>query len=147
MNVVDFNEKLIEIPMNVATFYYDYVGKKMYDPVGFFFTLIKKNSIFPDLKSIYDKCLDSYNDINPNIEIFDKKGLRQLLIEAHEYKLSITFDDYKALIKGYEETHSILEIEFNQYKDDIVGDFVVENAMKLLSSGPKKTFKDLLRKK
>ncbi len=147
MKVIDFNEKLIELPMNVGTFYYGYSVKKMYDPVGFFFALIKRGSVFPNLRSIYEKCVESYEEDNPNISIFDAKGLRQLLVDAHEYKLSISFDDYKALIKGYEDTHMITEEEFNQYKDEVVGDYVVENAVNLLGAGSKKTFADLLRKK
>ena len=91
--------------------------------------------------------MESYEEDNPNISIFDAKGLRQLLVDAHEYKLSISFDDYKALIKGHEDTHMITEEEFNQYKDEVVGDYVVENAVNLLGAGPKKTFADLLRKK
>lgn len=148
MKAIDFNERLIEIPVNINNiFYYDYVEKKMYDPVGFFFALIKRGSFFPDLRKLYNQCVESYNEENPNISVFDLKGLRQLLVDAHEYKLSITFDDYKALIKGFEDTHSITEEEFNGYKDDVVGDYVVENAVKLLGAGTKKTFADLLRKK
>ena len=131
--LIDYKYHLINIEMSTKeTYYYDYVSKKVRDPGGFYFSIIRKGNSFPNLENEYNKCLAKYEDPNPNISIFDSRGLRQVLTMAYEAKIDLTYEDYQSIIKGFEEDHYITEEEFKQYKEDVVEEYVADTVIDLL---------------
>ncbi len=139
LQYIDFENTELLININTAEpVRYDYRKREVCNYIDFFFSINRARVHFPDLNTLHKKLKDVYSSPG-SLQLFESRGLERIFVDCYEFEIDFQHRDYLSLIMGQEDEYFIDLQEFNQYKQEVVENYVVNGLIGALAGPIKST--------